>query len=66
MDFLFPTAVTLSIAVFAWLLLALRLARFRDTLVDRRYNILLAMLAVVLIFFPKGLASALPKRWAER
>ncbi len=47
MDFLFPTAVTLPIAVFAWLLLALRLARFRDTLVDRRYNILLAMLAEI-------------------
>ncbi|MFG1791645.1 DUF6545 domain-containing protein [Nocardia sp. NPDC049149] len=44
MSFMLPTAVTLPLVVTAWLLLAIRLARLRITLVDRRFNVVLALL----------------------
>ncbi|MFI6170006.1 DUF6545 domain-containing protein [Nocardia sp. NPDC051052] len=43
-----PSAVTLPITMASWLLLAIRLFRFRGTLVDRRINMLLALLTEIL------------------
>jgi branched-chain amino acid transport system permease protein len=37
-----------------------------EGLAEGRFILVAVAMIVVLIFFPKGLASALPKRWAER
>ncbi|WP_040738540.1 DUF6545 domain-containing protein, partial [Nocardia tenerifensis] len=43
-----PTVVTLPITAAAWLLVTIRLLCFRATLVDRRFNVLLALLTGIL------------------
>ncbi|MFC9434129.1 DUF6545 domain-containing protein [Nocardia sp. NPDC057030] len=43
-----PSAVTLPITLAAWFLLIVRLLRFRTSLVERRFNMLLALLTVIL------------------
>lgn len=43
-----PSAVTLPITLAAWLLLVIRLGWFRTTLVERRFNMLLALLTEIL------------------
>ncbi|MFI9401130.1 MAB_1171c family putative transporter [Nocardia sp. NPDC052316] len=43
-----PTAVTLPITVASWLLLTIRLLRFRTTLVERRFNMLLMTVTAIL------------------
>ncbi|WP_433658829.1 DUF6545 domain-containing protein [Nocardia sp. CA-128927] len=43
-----PSALTLPITVAAWLVLTIRLLRFRATLVDRRFNMMLALLTEIL------------------
>lgn len=61
-----PSAVTLPITLAAWVLLIVRLLRFRTTLVERRFNMLLALLTVILTTHEPTLRQQLSTRTGGR
>ncbi|WP_405161085.1 hypothetical protein OG203_32630 [Nocardia sp. NBC_01499] len=61
-----PGTVTLPITLASWLLLTIRLLRFRTTLVDRRINMMLALLTEILTTHEPTLRDQLSARTGGR